>query len=221
MRLQAVRTQAARWVVIALIGLISIFVACSPEPQPQPTKQVETTKPTNAACNTELELHDLKSISASLGYAFEPTFIPEGFEHSSASLDRRQRANLVYRNGQGIMLIAYPVTFYKQGSPTMVELRLLQPADAISEVNIGGSVGNVMRGSWSERTILAGPGINPADAMWDYLRSLTIYFDCETDQSEVVGVAIQSIPGDTGDLISEADLIQVASSMLRDQSSTQ
>lgn len=206
---------------VALVVLLSLAMACSSQPQQhttpqsQPTKQIPTAIPTVAICDTEGATSDLEKISASLGYAFSPAFIPGGFVHSGSSLDRRRRANLVYRKGQGIMLIAYPIEFFKEGSPTMLEIGLIQPADAISEVSIGGRNANVMRGGWSEETILAGPGIDPSNARWDYQRSLTLYFNCETDESQMVGVAIQSIPGASGELIPQSDLINVASSMLR------
>ncbi|MCH8869012.1 MAG: hypothetical protein IIC23_03420 [Chloroflexi bacterium] len=212
--------------VFPLVTLLFVAVACSPQPQPQTrtqtqaTRLVETAEPIVASCETDQEPRDLESISASLGYAFEPTYVPDGFRHSGSSLDRRRRANLVYSNGQATMLIAYPVQFFREGSPTMVDLGLIQPADAVSDVSIGERGGHMLRGGWSELTILAGPGISPADARWDYQRSVTLFFDCETAESEVVGVAVQSIPGGTGDLISDADLIKVASSMLRARSST-
>ena len=205
--------------VLSLVILLLMAGACSP--RQQPIEQDETAVPSAVACNTAGDLRGLESISARLGYALEPTFIPAGFEHVGSSLDRRQRANLTYSDGQGVMLIAYPVTFYKEGSPTMAQLGLIQPADATRGVNVSSHGGQLMRGGWSEQTILAGPGIDPKDATWDYLRSLTLFFDCGTDKSEVVGVAIQSIPGDASDLISEVDLIRVAASMMRTQSSPQ
>ena len=113
------------------------------------------------------------------------------------------------------MLIAYPVTFEPQGSPTMVDLGLIQPENAITEVSIDTLPGHLMRGGWSEQTILAGPGIDPSLAKWDYGRSITLFFNCDSARSEEVGIAIQSIPDKAGNLISQSDLVQVATSMLR------
>ena len=202
---------------LSLMALSAVMAACSSQPPRKPPQEPEPARSILTSCETEAESPDLERISTSLGYAFSPRFIPDGFEHSSSTIDRRRRANLVYQDGQGILLIAYPVEFFMRGSPTMVELGLIQPADAISDVSVSGRGAHVMRGGWSENTILAGPGINPADARWDYERSLTLYFDCETEESQVVGVAVQSIPDAAGDLISEADLIQVASSIRQRQ----
>ena len=150
--------------------------------------QVETTTSTVPSCKAEQEPGNLESISTSLGYAISPTFLPEGFELSSSSLDTQHRASLVYRDGQGTMLIAYPVVFDRQQNPTMVELGLLRPADAISDVSVSGRDGHVTRGGWSDQTSLAGPGIIPTDALWDYQRPVNPFFDCGDDHSGVVGV---------------------------------
>ena len=202
--------------LIALVGILLMAAACSSQASPEP-QSTENTVPTTEApvtCDPEQESLDLQKISSALSYAFEPTFIPAGFEYSSSTLDRRRRANLVYRGGQQIMLIAYPVTFEPQGSPTMVKLGLIQPEDAITEVSINTIPGHVMSGGWSEQTILAGPGIDPSLAKWDYERSMTLFFDCDSAESEEVGIAIQSIPDGAGNLISQSDLVQVATSML-------
>ena len=207
----------ARLLTLALLGILLMAAACSSQvPQePQPTENAVPTTEVVVTCDPEQESLDLQKISSALGYAFEPTFIPAGFEFSSSSIDRRQRANLVYRGGQQIMLIAYPITFEPQGSPTMIQLGMIQPEDAITEISISTVPGHVMRGGWSERTILAGPGIDPSLAKWDYDRSMTLFFNCDYTESEEVGIAIQSIPDGEGNLISQPDLVQVATSMFR------
>lgn len=96
----------------------------------------------------------------------------------------------------------------------MVELGLKNAADAVSEVKVGDIAGHIMRGGWSDETILAGPGIDPANARWDYERSLTVYFSCQGADSESIGVAVQYIPGGQGVLVSPSDLTEMAKSML-------
>jgi len=97
----------------------------------------------------------------------------------------------------------------------MVELGLIQPEDAVTEVSIDTIPGHLMRGGWSEQTILAGPGIDSSLAKWDYERSMTLFFNCDTAESEEVGIAIQAIPDGAGNLISQSDLVEVATSMFR------
>ncbi len=208
----------ARFLTLALFGILLMAMACSSQvPQePQPTEIAVPTIVALVTCDPEQESLDLQKISSALGYVFEPTFVPAGFEFSSSSLDQRQRANLVYRGGQQIMLIAYPVAFEPKGSPTMIQLGMIQPEDAIIEVSINTVSGHVIRGGWSEQTILAGPGLDSSLAVWDYERSLTLFFNCDsTESSEEVGIAIQSIPDAAGNLISQPDLVQVATSMFR------
>ena len=139
---------------VPLLALLLLAAACAAQPQvatPSDAEPMDTPEVSKlaAVCNADQSHDDMETVLSSLGYVISPSYSPEGFDYSSSSVDRRGRANLVYRKESGIMLIAYPVTFQSQGSPTMIELGLIQPADAVSEVSIAGHVGHLLQGRWS------------------------------------------------------------------------
>ena len=96
----------------------------------------------------------------------------------------------------------------------MKEIGLIRPADALASVQINGQDAHLMRGSWSDDTIRQGPSINPANAEWDYEKSLTLFFDYALSQSDHVGVAVQALVRPS-EWTTTDQMITIAESMAR------
>ena len=107
--------------------------------------------------------------------------------------------------------MAYPVEFGPEDNELMQGMGLIRPSEAIDEAQVGGETAYFMRGGWSDATIVAGPGIDPADAEWVYEKSLGLFFDCATPTGKIVRVAIQARPGPVT-WISDEEMIGIAES---------
>ena len=170
-------------------------------------------------CDNETYDISFEGIINALGYAFSPTNLPEHFIIKGISLDNRRRANLIYESSNATIVIAYPVNFDPLGSPTMRELGLTNPEDAVTSINLHESEAYLLKGGWSTDTIMAGPGIDPSDAVWDYKRSLSLYFDCSFNESPLT-LVIQARFKDVAQeepILIEEHLIRIAKSIARVQ----
>jgi len=145
------------------------------------------------------------------GYVLVPTHIPQGSQTARASLSGGE-ARITFTNTQGQLTIAYPVEFSPEDAPIMREIGLLRPSDALAEVKVDGQTAYLMRGGWSDATIMRGPSIDPAQAIWEYDKSLTLFFDYEMPDGGKLGVAVQAMPRPS-DWTSDAELVKVAESL--------
>lgn len=179
-------------------------------PIPAPTIPKPTPIPVTICGNTQ-ELPGFGNVLEGIGYALVPTYLPEGFQTSGADINRG-RARHIYGNAQNRLVIAYPVEYFPEGNPVMQTIGLFRPDDAVSEIDLNGQVAYLMRGGWSDATILAGPGIPPEQAEWDYDKSLTLFFDCQIPQIGSVGIAIQAL-NNAPEWLSGTEMIKIALSL--------
>ena len=109
------------------------------------------------------------------------------------------------------IVVAYPQDFVPNEDQQTQEIVLVRPKDAIDEAKVGGETAYFMRGGWSDATVMAGPGIDPANAEWNYEKSLGLFFDCVTPAGPTVTVAIQARPGPIT-WITDEEMIAIAES---------
>ena len=150
-------------------------------------------------------------ITSRLGYALAPDRLPEGFENARVGFSGGIAQISYDKGGRQLIIVAYPVDFGPEDTQLMQGIGLIRPSDAIDEAQVGGETAYFMRGGWSEATIIAGPGIDPANAEWDYEKSLGLFFDCATPAGTTVRVAIQARPGPVT-WISDEEMIGIAES---------
>lgn len=154
---------------------------------------------------------DLDRVIDMLGYVLVPGYVPAGFETPNVSVSGG-RALVTYESSDRRFLVAYPVPFYPEGNPLMVELGLITPDDALSEVSVEGAPAYVMRGEWSADTIIQGPGIDPNFATWDYPISVTLFFEYTLAGGNGVGVAIKAF-SEPSAWITTAEMVKIAESL--------
>ena len=94
----------------------------------------------------------------------------------------------------------------------MQTIDISRPEDAVSEVDLNGQTAYLMRGGWSDATIIAGPGIPPEQAKWDYDKSTTLFFDCQIPQVGTVGIAVQAL-NNAPEWLSGTEMIKIALSL--------
>ena len=146
-----------------------------------------------------------------LGFAFKPSMLPDGFEF--ADLSRNQNSDSfrqIYQNAGYYLIITYPEEFSPDAAPNALEW--VRPDDAVSDLRLGDQTAYIMTGGWSDASIIIGPGTkNP---IWDYTRSLALFFTCRTDDGRDVDIAIRALPGPI-DWISAREIVDVAQSLRR------
>jgi hypothetical protein len=209
-----------------IVGFMSIliFAACSSQPesrQPAESEEATTDVPTvprptpvaAALCEDIEQSAVLNEVVRELGFALIPRYVPKGIESGRTSVSGGQ-AHHVLQNPRGNLIIAYPVEFTPEDTPLMQELGMLRPSDALSKIGLSGETGYMMRGGWSDATIMAGPVAGAQQAEWDYGKSLTLFFDCQVADGREVGVAIQALPNPS-EWIAETELIKIALSLAR------
>ena len=157
--------------------------------------------------------YDLGDVLDRQGYALAPTALPQGFAFAGIS-SGLSFANQLYQNQERIITIAYPLQFDPEDSPVMRQLGILRPEGAIAELQFADQTAYAMIGGWSDATILAGPGINPSQAKWDYNRSLALFFKCGADDGAEIEVAVQALPS-PDEWIGIAELVAIAQSLRR------
>ena len=183
----------------------SPFASGNARPGPPPPDEGKAT------CSDRSDWTDFEPISNRLGYALAPAKLPEGFENARIGFSGGT-AQISYDNaGRRQIIVAYPVDFGPEDTQVMRSIGLIRPGDAIDPALVGGRTAYFMRGGWSDATIMAGPGIDPANAEWSYEKSLGLFFDCATPAGTIVGVAIQARPGPVT-WISDEEMIGIAES---------
>ena len=153
------------------------------------------------------------NVAEQLGYALAPTFLPQGFTLAGVSGAGSASVTQIYQQTGAAtrsVIIAYPVEFSPDGASGPLGWR--RPHDALDELLLGDQPAYVMRGGWSDASIIAGPGLDPDDAEWDYDKSLALFFSCATDDGDRIPLAIQALPGPV-DWISVSEIVDIAHSL--------
>ena len=175
---------------------------------PEPTPPIEG----QATCSEGSDLTEFGPITSTLGYALGPAKLPEGFINPRVGFSGGLAQVSYDKAGRQLIIVAYPVTLALEDSQQIQGPGLVRPKDAIDEAQVGGETAHFMRGGWSDATIMAGPGIDPASAVWDYEKSLGIFFDCVTPVGTAITVAVQARPGPVT-WISDEEMIGIAESI--------
>lgn len=156
---------------------------------------------------------EVANVADQLGYALSPTFLPSGFTLAGVSGAGSASVTQIYQQAGAAtrsVIIAYPVEFTPDGASG--PLGWQRPHDALNELRLGDQAAYVMRGGWSDASIIAGPGLDPDDAEWDYDKSLALFFSCATDDGDRIALAIQALPGPV-DWISVSEIVDIAHSL--------
>lgn len=152
-------------------------------------------------------------VAEQLGYALAPTFLPQGFTLAGVSGAGGSAVTQIYQQTGAAtrsIILAYPVEFAPDGASG--PLGWQRPDDALAELRLGDETAYVMRGGWSDASIIAGPGLDPNDAEWDYDKSLALFFSCATSGGDRIALAIQALPGPV-DWISVGEIVDIAHSL--------
>ena len=231
----------AGMLLAAAAAVIAAGCAGQPEPAPATPTPVATAQalsatsppatPTLAPANTPIPapppinasavqcapadapMQGVANVVAALGYALAPTFLPPGFTFAGVLGTGNSSISQVYhRTGATTrsIILAYPIEFSPDGRPD--SLGWQRPDDALDELQLGDQTAYVMRGGWSDASRLAGPGLDPKDAEWDYDQSLALFFSCATDDGDRIALAIQALPGPV-DWISVGEIVDIAHSL--------
>ena len=209
------------------IAVLLVLAACSrpspmptpaieappPLPTPSPTREVPTPTPVATPTPQRPPLLNRMIVRGELEYSLFPTYLPEGYSVSNVFMSGGV-AVVVYGDPEERLLVAYPNTFYPENSPTMTELGLLRPDDSITEVDVKGETAYLVRGGWSEETIIQGPGIDPKDAKWDYDKSLSLNIELRVSEETTVGVVVKAL-GDQSGWITGSEMVRLAESLER------
>ena len=158
-------------------------------------------------------MQGIANVAEQLGYALAPTFLPQGFTLAGVSGAPGSSITQIYQRTSAAprsIILAYPVEFSPDGASG--PLGWQRPDDALDELRLGDHAAYVMRGGWSDASIIAGPGLDPNDAEWDYDKSLALFFSCATDAGDRIALAIQALPGPV-DWISVGEIVDIAHSL--------
>ena len=146
------------------------------------------------------------------GYAFLPSELPEGFAFAGVSSTKDDVRQIYQSDGKNI-IIAYPIEF----SPdTRTDpLGWERPQDAVSSLQVGNQTAYLMVGGWSDASIIAGPALQPDRAIWDYDKSLALFFTCQLAGGSSVGMAIQASQTSSEPInwIDSGDIASIAQSL--------
>ena len=153
----------------------------------------------------------LDEIKERLGYALLPEYVPNGLRLSAANVSGL-RGHLIFDGPEGRLYVSYPVSFSEEGflvegDPNSAR----RPDDAVTEVELEGGMGHLVRGKWSDATVAMGPFMDPALAQWEYHGVLSLYWSTRIQESNV-GVVIQAL-GSSLDWIGQEDMAQIAVSL--------
>ena len=166
-----------------------------------------------------------QEIKEALGYALAPTYLPKGFESTTAvegmspvlTTGETVFVGLSYTEyspsqGSNLILI-YPLP--NQNPDYMMKLHgLTVPEDAVSEIRINGEPAFLFYGNWTEETLeQISQAIMPINPEWDYESShISIKFTFSMPNGEKVWVSLGTIfPNDE---VAEKDIIRIAESVV-------
>ena len=153
----------------------------------------------------------LDEIKERLGYALLPEYVPSGLKLRAANVTG-SRGHLIFDGPEGRLNVSYAVPFPEEGflvegDPNSAR----RPDDAVTQVEVGGGMGYLVRGKWSDATVAMGPFMDPSLAEWEYHGALSLYWSMRIQESNV-GVVIQA-QGSSLDWIEQEDMVQIAGSL--------
>ena len=154
---------------------------------------------------------EVEEVLEELGYAFQPTFLPEGFMLAGVS-SANDEVRQIYQNAEKNLILAYPIEFSPDA--TSDPLGWERPLDAVESLQIGNQTAYLMIGGWSDASIIAGPALKPDRAEWDYDKSVALFFTCRADNGGDVGMAIQALPGPIN-WLDASEIVMIAQSLRR------
>lgn len=185
---------------------------------PTPTPAVAPIDDSAVVCGEAAEAApSLANVVERLGYALMPTLLPDGFAFAGVSASGNAITQIYQQGGSAgspprNLILAYPVEFSPEGASG--PLGWERPEDAVSELRLGNQTAYIMSGGWSDASIIAGPGLSPDKAEWDYDKSLALFFACRADDGDEISLAIQVLPGPV-DWISEREIVDIAHALRR------
>ena len=185
---------------------------------PTPTPAVAPIDDSAVVCGEAAEAApSLANVVERLGYALMPTLLPDGFAFAGVSASGNAITQIYQQGGSAgnpprNLILAYPVEFSPDGASG--PLGWERPEDAVSELSLGDQTAYIMSGGWSDASIIAGPGLSPDKAEWDYNKSLALFFVCRADDGDEISLAIQALPGPV-DWISDREIVDIAHALRR------
>ena len=127
-----------------------------------------------------------------LGFAFKPSMLPEGFEFARVSPNQNSDSFWqIYQNAGYYLIITYPEKFSPDAGPDELGLGAPRRCRQRPAARRPDRVHNDRRLVGRQRHN-RDPG--PKNPIWDYTRSLTLFFTCRTDDGRDVDIAIQARP---------------------------
>ena len=202
------------------LAVASPLPVTSPSPTAAPVA-TPTTLPVehpDVRCESDVSTDDnppeLGEVIEQLGFAFQPSVMPSGFNLAGVSFNNHQ-VRQIYQSAEKNIIVAYPLEFSPDTSSD--PLGWERPQDAVSSLQVGDQTAHLMIGGWSDASIIAGPALRPDRAEWDYDKSLALFFTCRDDDGRDVAIAIQASQSSTGPIgwIDANDIMEIAHSLKR------
>ena len=190
----------------------------SPTATPVATPTTFPIEQPDIRCESDMSTDDIPpevdEVIEQLGFAFQPSVLPSGFNLAGVSFNNDQ-VRQIYQSAEKNIIVAYPLEFSPDTSSD--PLGWERPQDAVSSLQIGDQTAYLMIGGWSDASIIAGPALKPDSAEWDYDKSLALFFTCRGDDGRDVAVAIQASQSSTGPIgwIDANDIMEIAHSLKR------
>ena len=180
---------------------------------------------------------NLDGVTEVLGYSIAPTCTPEGFEFEQyeilgftesvissklipyASLYYERYENYAYHN----IIIQYPQSFPSSISDDflleVLGIEWQRPDDAVSEVKVNGKTAYLVHGSWSAESLqiltsLDTEALSTYTPVWDYDMYLSLFFNFELSQDDMVGVMMRAMLYPK-DWVTSCEMVAIAESFQR------
>lgn len=171
--------------------------------------------------------HDVvPKIQDNLGYALAPTWLPQGFTYNGPYADSSYAEQafsgsemvLGYKksvsiNSSAQLVLSYPATQTDPAAISPIFRDLATPDDATSRVEINGLAATLVRGTWSQDTMLRIQNLEtPINPEWDYQGGFSITFAVEVPGKGPVWVHLFTVfPTDA---VTTDDLVRIAKSVV-------
>ena len=189
-----------------------------PTAAPAPTPTVMSIEQADIQCEEAAPTADIPKeigeVINELGFALEPSALPAGFRLAGVSSSNNE-VRQIYQNVDKNIIVAYPVDFSPDSASD--PLGWERPQDAVSGIRVGDQTAHLMIGGWSDASVIAGPALKPDRAVWDYDKSLALFFTCRVASGLSVAVAIQASQTSSEPItwIDAGKIVNMAQSMRR------
>ena len=173
---------------------------------------------------------NLDDVTEALGYSLAPASMTEGFEfdqYDVSEIGTDTIASIIYErlhdSTYQYIFIMYPLSFTSSSSDNplveMLGLEWHRPDDAVSEVKVKGKAAYIVRGSWSAESLQKLENPDPEalatyTPSWDYDMYLSLFFEFELSQDEMVGVMMRAMLYPT-EWITSNEMVKSAESLQR------